>query len=126
MSVGANANGMDVAGSARRSSDSILITIQAARMKILGIELNKPSLNEVTASAVMAAGLWLACMALFKVNDQPLDRIDAGAALLMIFWGCVGVRVGIRFDRGLRHVAANLVCGGAILLIYLGIVTLLG
>jgi hypothetical protein len=95
-------------------------------MKILGIELNKPSLNEVTASAVMAAGLWLACMALFKVNDQPLDRIDAGAALLMIFWGCVGVRVGIRFDRGLRHVAANLVCGGAILLIYLGIVTLLG
>ena len=93
-------------------------------MKILGIQLNKPSFNELTASAVMAAGLWLACMALFKVSNQPLDRIEAGAALLMIFWGCVGVRIGIRLDRGLRHVAANLVCGGAILLIYHGIVTL--
>jgi hypothetical protein len=29
-------------------------------MKILGIELRKPSFEEVTASAVMAAGLWLA------------------------------------------------------------------
>jgi len=93
-------------------------------MKILGIPLNKPSFNELTASAVMAAGLWLGCMALFKVSNQPLDRIEAGAALLMIFWGCVGVRFGIRLDRGLRHVAANLVCGGAILLIYHGVVML--
>lgn len=94
-------------------------------MKILGIQLNKPTFNEVTASAVMAAGLWLACVALFKVSDQPLDRVEAGAALLMIFWGCVGVRVGIRFDRGLRHVAANVICGGAILVLYQGLVALL-
>jgi len=94
-------------------------------MKILGIELNKPSFNELTASAVMAAGLWLACVALFKVSQQPMDRVDAGAALLMIFWGCVGVRMGIRFDRGLRHVAANVLCGAAILLAYHGVVTLL-
>jgi hypothetical protein len=103
-----------------------LFTIQAVRMKILGIELSKPSFNEVTGSAVMAAGLWLVCVALFKVSDQPMDRVEAGAALLMIFWGCVGVRMGIRFDRGLRHLAANVVCGGAILLAYHGIVTLLG
>ena len=95
-------------------------------MKILGIELSKPSFNEVTASAVMAAGLWLAIMALMRVSEQPLDRVDAGAALLVIFWGCVGVRLGIRFDKGLRHVAANVLGGGAILVIYHAVMALLG
>ena len=95
-------------------------------MKILGIELSKPSFNEVTASAVMAAGLWLTCVALFKVSEQPMDRIEAGAALLVIFWGCVGVRMGIRFDRGLHHVAANVLGGGVILAVYHFMVTLFG
>lgn len=95
-------------------------------MKILGIELSKPSFNEVTASAVMAAGLWLTCVALFKVSEQPMDRIEAGAALLVIFWGCVGVRMGIRFDRGMRHVAANVLGGGVILGVYHFMVTLFG
>ena len=36
-------------------------------MKILGIQLTKPSFNEVTASAVMAAGLWLAAGALLAI-----------------------------------------------------------
>ena len=94
-------------------------------MKILGIPLTKPSFNEVTASAVMAAGLWLACMALWRVSDQPLDRIEAGAALLVIFWGCVGVRMGIRFDRGVRHVAANVLCAGVILALYHLIVSII-
>ena len=95
-------------------------------MKILGIELSKPSFNEVTASAVMAAGLWLTCVALFKVSEQPMDRIEAGAALLVIFWGCVGVRMGIRFDRGMRHVAANVLGGGVILAVYHFVVTVFG
>src|SRR5881392_739551 len=56
-------------------------------MKILGVELKQPTFNEVTASAVMAAGLWLACVALLRANDQPLDRVEAGGALLVIFWG---------------------------------------
>jgi hypothetical protein len=94
-------------------------------MKILGIELSKPSFNEVTASAVMAAGLWLACVALFKVSQQPMDRTEAGAALLVIFWSCVGVRMGIRFDRGLRHVVVNLLCGAAILAVYQLVVALI-
>lgn len=95
-------------------------------MKILGIQLNKPSFNEVTASAVMAAGLWLATVALFRVTEQPIDRIQAGAALLVIFWSCVGVRMGIRLDKGLRHVAVNVVCGGAILVVYNAVMTLFG
>ena len=94
-------------------------------MKILGIPLSKPSFNEVTASAVMAAGLWLAIVALFRVTQQPIDRIEAGAALLVIFWSCVGVRIGIRFDKGLRHVAANVLCAGVILAVYNAIMTIL-
>ena len=94
-------------------------------MKILGIELSKPSFGEVTAAAVMAAGLWLACVALWRVSNQPMDRIDAGAALLVIFWACVGVRMGIRFDKGPRHVAANMLCAGVILAVYHAIVSML-
>jgi len=94
-------------------------------MKILGIELSKPSFNEVTASAVMAAGLWLACVALWRVSEQPLDRIEAGGALLVIFWGCVGVRMGIRLDKGPRHVLANVLCGAAILAVYHAVMSLL-
>ena len=102
-----------------------LVFDSGSSMKILGIELSKPSFNEVTASAVMAAGLWLACMALLRVSEQPLDRIEAGGALLVIFWGCVGVRMGIRIDRGVRHLAANLLCGGVILALYHAIVSLI-
>ena len=94
-------------------------------MKILGIQLSKPSFNEVTASAVMAAGLWLAIVALWRVSEQPLDRIEAGAALLVVFWGCIGVRMGIRLDKGLRHLAVNVLCGVAILAVYHGVMALL-
>ena len=93
-------------------------------MKILGIQLTKPSFNEVTASAVMAAGLWLAIVAVFHVTEQPMDRFQAGAALLVIFWGCVGVRMGIRLDKGLRHIAVNLLCAAVILMIYNVLMTL--
>jgi hypothetical protein len=95
-------------------------------MKILGVELKQPTFNEVTASAVMAAGLWLACVALLRAGDLPLDRIEAGGALLVIFWGCVGVRLGIRVDRGARHLALNLAVGAALLAVYHGVMTLLG
>ena len=93
-------------------------------MKILGIELSKPSFGEVTAAAVMASGLWLAIVALFHVTHQPIDRLEAGAALLVIFWSCVGVRLGIRFDKGLRHVAANVLCAAVILVVYNAVMTL--
>jgi hypothetical protein len=55
-----------------------------------------------------------------------MDRIEAGGALLVIFWGCVGVRMGIRFDKGVRHVAANMLCAGVILAVYHGVMALIG
>ena len=32
--------------------------------------------------------------------------------------------MGIRLDKGLRHVAANVLCGGAILIVYNALLTL--
>ncbi|HEY2926579.1 hypothetical protein [Piscinibacter sp.] len=94
-------------------------------MKILGVELSRPSFGEVTASAVMAAGLWLACMALWRVSNQPMDRVEAGSGLLVIFWACVGVRMGIRVDRGPRHLVLNLLFAGALLIVYHAVVSLI-
>ena len=93
-------------------------------MKILGIQLRKPSFDEVTASAVMAAGLWLAYIALMKVGGQAFDPVQSGAVLLIIFWGCVCVRFGIHVGRGLQHLLLNVLFGGALLVLYQGAVSL--
>jgi hypothetical protein len=98
----------------------------SATMKILGIELRKPSFEEVTASAVMAAGLWLAYVALMKLSGHAFEPEHAGAVLLIMFWGCVCVRFGIHVGRGLQHLVLNVAFGGVLLLIYLGLMALLG
>ncbi len=94
-------------------------------MKIIGVQLRKPSFNEVTASAVLAAGLWLAIVALWRRFGGALDAVDAGGLLLVMFWACVGVRLGIRVDLGLRHLALYLAFGAALLGVYQAAVLLL-
>lgn len=89
-------------------------------MHFLGIPLRKPSFNELTASAILAVGLWLACVGLLHASGHPLGRLDAGAALLISAWSCLGARVGIRLDQGSRHLAANLVVSGLLLALYEG------
>jgi hypothetical protein len=87
-------------------------------MKIIGIPLRKPTFGEMTAAAVMAAGLWLACMGVWRQAVGPMSKTDAGAVLLLIFWGCACVRLGIRVDRGGRHLALNLAFGAVLVLAY--------
>lgn len=94
-------------------------------MKIIGIELRKPSFNEVTASAVLAAGLWLAIVALWRRFGGALDAVDAGGLLLVMFWACVGARLGIRIDLGPRHVGLYVAFGAALLGVYRGAILLL-
>lgn len=93
-------------------------------MKLLGIQLRRPTFGEVTASAVMATGIWLAYVGLTGASGQPFVPADAGGALLVIFWGCVCVRFGIRVDHGLRHLVLNVLLGGALLLLYQALLTL--
>ena len=84
-------------------------------MTLFGITLRKPSFNEVTAATIMAVGLWLACLGGAAALGQQLSRVDAGAALLVILWGCLSVRFGVHIGQGRAHLAAN-VCVTAVLL----------
>ena len=65
-------------------------------MNLLGIPLRRPTFGELTAAAVMATGVWLAALGLTRVLHLPMDRIEAGALLLVVVWGCVSARLGIR------------------------------
>jgi len=84
-------------------------------MNLFGIALRKPSFNEVTAAAVMATGLWMVFAGAMRIAGHPLGTVDAGAALIVSLWACVGARLGIRIDHGTRHLLAS-VAGSALLL----------
>jgi hypothetical protein len=87
-------------------------------MRIFGIALCKPSSGELTASAVMAAGLWIAVAGLAKASGHPLDAGDAGALLIVIAWGAIGTRLGLRFDGSVRHVLAHVAVSALLLGLY--------
>jgi hypothetical protein len=89
-------------------------------MKILGIPLRKPTSGEITAAAAMATGLWVAAVGLLRAANLPFDRMDAGALLIVLLWGCVSARCGIRIGKGHRHLAANLGVSAALLAVYQG------
>ncbi len=90
----------------------------APAMHLIGIPLRRPSSNEITASAVMAAGLWLAAVGAAWLLQWPLGRADAGALLLVVSWGCLSARVGIRIDQGQRHLLAQLLVSAVLLGLY--------
>lgn len=84
-------------------------------MHLIGIPLRKPSHDELAASTVMAVGLWLAGLGLAHSAQLPLNRAEAGALLLVCLWGCVSARLGIRIERGGRHLLASLAGNGLLL-----------
>lgn len=84
-------------------------------MHLIGIPLRKPSHNEVAASTVMAVGLWLAGIGLMQVLQVDFSRADAAALLLVCLWGCLSARLGIRIDRGGRHLVASLAVNALLL-----------
>lgn len=91
-------------------------------MKILDIQLRKPSFNEITVAAVMATGLFVAALGLMRALRMPMDGVEAGALLLVVLWGCVSVRLGIRIDQGRQHMLANLMVSALLLGAYKGAV----
>ena len=84
-------------------------------MHLIGIPLRRPSHNELVASTVMAIGLWLAGIGLMHSAQLAPGRVEAGALLVVCLWGCVSARLGIRIERGGRHLLAS-VAGSAVLL----------
>lgn len=90
-------------------------------MQIFGIPTRLPSLLEVTAASVMALGVWLGAVALLFRLDHAPTAFDAGALLVVLAWGCIGVRLGFRLDRGMRHVLANFAISALLLGLYIGV-----
>jgi hypothetical protein len=87
-------------------------------MTLFGIAIRRPSFGEFTAASVMALGVWLAALALMVRLGGAPSPFDAGALLLVLGWACIGARLGIRPDRGARHLLANLAISGVLLGLY--------
>ena len=68
-------------------------------MTFFGIDLRRPSFNEITAATVMAVGLWVGCIGLARALGQALDAKDAGALLVVAVWACIGTRFAPRSAR---------------------------
>jgi len=93
-------------------------------MTLFGIELRKPSFNEITAATVMAVGLWISAVGLARATGHALEAGDAGALLVVTVWACVGARLGLGVDKGRRHLAAHLGVSAALLGLYQGALVL--
>jgi len=89
-------------------------------MTLFGIELRRPSFNEVTAATVMAVGLWLLVIGVAQVTGHALQARDAGAVLVVAMWGCIGARVGFGVGQGGRHLAAHIGVSAMLLALYQG------
>ncbi len=89
-------------------------------MKIIGIPLRAPRFNEITAAVIMGSGLWVLAVGLMRAAGVETGRADAGALLVVMLWGCVSARVGIRVGAGGRHLAANLLVTALLLGAYQG------
>ncbi|MEP7282160.1 MAG: hypothetical protein ABI696_09290 [Rubrivivax sp.] len=76
-------------------------------MNVLGISLRRPSFGETTATSIMAIGLWLAGVGAMVQSGQAFGRQDMAALLVMVWWGCMTVRLGIDLRAGWRHLLAS-------------------
>jgi hypothetical protein len=95
-------------------------------MTFLGIELRRPSFNEVTAATIMAVGLWVAALGIAKTTGHSLQAHDAGALLIVAIWGCIGTRLGCGVAKGGRHLAAHVGVSAALLGLYQGALLIAG
>jgi hypothetical protein len=93
-------------------------------MTFFGIQLRRPSFNEITAATVMAVGLWVGVVGLAQATGHGLEARDAGALLVVAIWGCVGTRLGLKVGAGGRHLAANLGVSAVLLAVYQGALVL--
>ena len=95
-------------------------------MTLFGIQLRKPSFNELNAATVMGVGIWVAVIGVAQASGQALQASDAGALLVVSVWGCLGARLGVALGKGGRHLAAHVGISAVRLAIYQGAIVLAG
>ncbi|MDO9074252.1 MAG: hypothetical protein Q7U73_13400 [Rubrivivax sp.] len=87
-------------------------------MEVFRIVTRQHSFAEVTAASVMALGVWLCAVGLlFRLGHAP-TAFNAGALLVVLAWGCIGVRLSIRPNLGGRHALANFAIPALLLRLY--------
>lgn len=84
-------------------------------MIVFGIELRRPSFNQVTSATILAVGLWVAALGLARAGGVALTLVEAVAALAVLLWSCIAVQMGVDVARGRRHLALNVVVNSLLL-----------
>lgn len=90
-------------------------------MTLLGCELKRPSLNELTAAVAIGVALWLTLVLTGLVASTP---VGAGSNLVAIVFGCFSNACGISVTGGWRPLLLN-ISGCALVLVLFNLATLL-
>jgi hypothetical protein len=93
-------------------------------MRLLGIDLRKPSFAECTSAAVFAVGCWLLLAGLARAGGVVLTAAEAGGLLVVVAWGAFATRIGVGLDQGGRHAAVHLAVCATLLAGYQTVVPL--
>lgn len=90
-------------------------------MKVLGVDLHRPSAGGLTWAASVAVVLWLLAMA---TPWAPSTALSSASILLAAFVGCMSSEVGIHVARGWRHLVVNVLACVLALVIFHAVASL--
>ncbi len=90
-------------------------------MRLLGIDLQKPTFQSITVAAALAVTLWLVLLVVVGDAGFGGNALDAGKVLVAIAWGCLCAAIGLRFRR-VRELAVYAVGCALLIGAYQGVV----
>ena len=91
-------------------------------MRLLGIDLQKPTFQSITVAAALAVTLWLVLLVVVGDKSFGNNAVEAGKVLVAIGWGCICAAVGLRFRR-VRELAVYGIGCALLIGAYQGVVT---
>ena len=68
-------------------------------MKLLGLQLRKPSSHTLTLAAAVTTLVWLLLVGMLDNLPGGTNAVTAAEALVAIFWGAVCASLGVTFRR---------------------------
>jgi arginine exporter protein ArgO len=68
-------------------------------MKILGLQLRKPSAQSFTLAAAITTLVWLLLVGMLDNLPGGTDATTAAEALVAVFWGTICSALGIQFRQ---------------------------
>lgn len=92
-------------------------------MKVWGVQLERPGPWGLTAAVGIGAVLWVTWVV---SGLGPRTKVAAGGMLVAMLWGTISASVGIHAARAGRHLALNVLGCTAVMLVYAGVIALVG